>query len=232
MPDLTLERLLAKLGFGSRKESRALVRMGLVSIHQKTIEDPFLILDTVPETIFVNGEEIPTFTEVYLMLHKPEGYECSHKPQHHPSVFSLLPERFLEMDVRCVGRLDVDTSGLLLFSNQGNFIHQMESPKKGIIKKYAVTLARPFTEEQKTQLLKGVHLRNEKRIVQAKEIQVFHELQITVSIQEGLYHQVRRMLAAVGNHVEKLHRESVGNLTLDHDFPSGKWRFLTKEELT
>ncbi len=231
MPELTLERLLSKLGYGSRKESRALVRMGLVSLGGETVEDPFMILDPVPETLRVNGEEIPVVTELYIMLHKPQGYECSHQPRHHDSVFGLLPERFLGMEIQCVGRLDVDSSGLLLLSNRGNFIHQVESPKKGLLKKYRVELAREFTGAQKTQLLEGVMLRNEKKEVQAKEIEVLGDKTITLSIQEGLYHQVRRMLAAAGNHVEQLSRLSIGNIALPETLAPGAWRYLTKEEI-
>ncbi|MDR1760298.1 MAG: 16S rRNA pseudouridine(516) synthase [Fibrobacter sp.] len=231
MPELTLERLLSKLGYGSRKESRALVRMGLVTLGGKIAEDPFMILEPMPKTLQVNGEEIPVVTELYIMLHKPQGYECSHQPRHHDSVFGLLPERFLGMEIQCVGRLDVETSGLLLLSNQGKFIHQVESPKKGLLKKYRAELAREFTEAQKAQLLEGVALRNEKKKVQAKEIETLGKKIITISIQEGLYHQVRRMLAAAGNHVEQLSRLSIGNVALPETLAPGAWRYLTQEEI-
>ncbi len=231
MPALTLERLLAGLGFGSRKECRALVRMGIVSLDGKILEDPFLEFEKRPETLVVNGEEIPTEETVYGMLYKPLGYECSARPQHHASAFELLPERFAGMNVRFVGRLDVDSSGLLLFSNNGTFIHKIESPKTGIAKRYRVTLARPLEISQIEFLKQGVLLNNEKRAVRAQALDVITEKVVEIEITEGLYHQVRRMFAAVGNHVLELERLAIGKLRLDVDFKPGDWRFLSASEI-
>ncbi len=230
MPALTVERLLASIGFGSRKESRALVRMGLVELQGRLVEDPFEELPARPEFITVNGEEIPTVEKLYVMLYKPVDVECSHNARDHRSVFELVPDRFTAMGIQTVGRLDADSTGLLLMSNQGDFIHKVESPKKGLLKKYKVTLARPFTEEQRAELLSGVMLKDERRPVDAKEI-VADEGSVTISIGEGLYHQVRRMFAAVGNHVETLERESIGPVVLDRSLGLGGWRFLTEDEI-
>ena len=230
MPALTVERLLASIGFGSRKESRALVRMGMVELNGNVVEDPFLELAERPEFITVNGEEIPTVEKLYVMLYKPVDVECSDNARNYPSVYSLLPERFSAMGIQTVGRLDANSSGLILLSNQGDFIHRVESPKKGLLKKYRVTLARPFTEAQKAELLKGVMLKDERRPVDAKEISV-EDGSVVISIGEGLYHQVRRMFAAVGNHVESLERESIGPVLLDRTLGTGGWRFLTEDEI-
>ena len=230
MPALTVERLLASIGFGSRKESRALVRMGLVELEGRLVEDPFEELPVRPEVITVNGEEILTVEKLYIMLYKPVDVECSHNARDHRSVFELVPDRFTAMGIQTVGRLDADSTGLLLMSNQGDFIHKVESPKKGLLKKYKVTLARPFTEEQRAELLSGVMLKDERRPVDAKEI-IADEGSVTISIGEGLYHQVRRMFAAVGNHVETLERESIGPVVLDRSLGLGGWRFLTEDEI-
>ena len=230
MPALTVERLLASIGFGSRKESRALVRMGMVELNGNVVEDPFLELAERPEFITVNGEDVPTIEKLYVMLYKPVDVECSHNARNYPSVYSLLPDRFTAMGIQTVGRLDANSSGLILLSNQGDFIHRVESPKKGLLKKYRVTLARPFTEEQKSDLLKGVMLKDERRPVEAKEISV-EGGSVVISIGEGLYHQVRRMFAAVGNHVETLEREAIGPVLLDRTLGTGGWRFLTEDEI-
>ena len=231
MPALTLERLLASMGYGSRKESRALVRMGLVELDGNVLEDPFMEFAERPESITVNGEEVPTVDKLYVMMHKPLDVECSHNARDHQSVFSLLPDRFTAMSIQTVGRLDADSEGLLLLSNQGDFIHKVESPKKGLLKRYRVTLAREFTDAQKQELLKGVMLKGERREVLAREIEVEGD-SVIVAIGEGLYHQVRRMFAAVGNHVETLERISIGPVQLDASLGRGGWRFLTDEEVS
>ena len=230
MPALTLDRLLASIGFGSRKEARALVRMGFVELDGKVLDDPFMEFKERPECITVNGEEVTTQEKLYVMLHKPTDVECSHNPRDHESVYSLLPDRFTAMGIQSVGRLDADSEGLLLLSNQGDFIHRVESPKKGMLKYYRVGLARPFTDAQKEELLKGVMLKDERRPVLAREIRVEGDT-VVIAIGEGLYHQVRRMFAAVGNHVVTLKREAIGPVQLDESLGKGGWRFLSIEEI-
>ena len=230
MPALTLDRLLASIGFGSRKEARALVRMGLVELDGNVLDDPFMELKERPENITVNGEEVPTVEKLYVMLHKPVDFECSHHPRDHRSVYELLPDRFSAMGIQSAGRLDADSSGIILFSNQGDFIHKVESPKKGCLKRYRVTLAREFTEAQEKELLAGVMPKDERRPVCAREI-VREDGSVVITIGEGLYHQVRRMFAAVGNHVETLERISIGPVVLDESLGEGGWRFLTDEEV-
>lgn len=238
MPALTLERLVASIGFGSRKDARALIRAGMVEMDGEVVDDPFVEFKTRPETIVVNGEEIPTVEKLYIMMDKPLDVECSHNARDHQSIYSLLPDRFTAMGLQSVGRLDADSSGLILLSNQGDFIHKVESPKKGYLKKYRVTLAREFTAEQKAELLKGVMLKDERRPVLARELSEERIVidgeekdTVVISIGEGLYHQVRRMFAAVGNHVMTLSREAIGPVTMDTTLGSGGWRFMTEEEV-
>ncbi|SHH89700.1 ribosomal small subunit pseudouridine synthase A [Fibrobacter sp. UWH9] len=238
MPALTLERLVASIGFGSRKEARALIRAGMVEMDGEVVDDPFVEFKTRPETIVVNGEEIPTVEKLYIMMDKPLDVECSHNARDHQSIYSLLPDRFTAMGLQSVGRLDADSSGLILLSNQGDFIHKVESPKKGYLKKYRVTLAREFTAEQKAELLKGVMLKDERRPVLARELSEERIVidgeekdTVVISIGEGLYHQVRRMFAAVGNHVMTLSREAIGPVIMDTTLGSGGWRFMTEEEV-
>lgn len=231
MQKLTVERLLSRLGFGTRKNCRALVRSGLVAIAGRTIEDPFEELEKKPEIFEVNGEEVSTAEELYLMMNKPCGYECSHQPRDHESVFDLLPPRWIEMGLNCVGRLDADTHGLLLLSNQGQFIHRVESPKKGMLKTYEARLARPITEAQVRILKEGVLLKGEKKPFIARKLEKISDTLVRISIAEGVYHEVRRMFAAVSNHVEELQRISIGDLLLDSSLEKGAWRNLTPEEV-
>ena len=231
MKGLIAERLLASLGFGSRKDSRKIIRSKALEVDGQIIDDPNYKFQNKPEFIYVYGEKTPTIIDLYIMLHKPLQVECSHRPQHHVSVYSLLPERFLSMKLSSVGRLDVVSSGLLLLSNDGQFIHHLESPKRGILKRYSVSLARPFSSDQEQALLTGVALKGERNIVHAKSLKVHSPTQIELEIGEGLYHQVRRMFAAVGNHVESLQRIAVGDLFLDSSLSPGDWRFLQKTDL-
>ncbi len=226
------------MGFGSRKEARALIRAGMVELDGNVLDDPFVEFKERPETIVVNGEEVPTVEKLYIMMDKPLDVECSHNARDHQSIYSLLPDRFTAMGLQSVGRLDADSSGLILLSNQGDFIHRVESPKKGYLKKYRVTLAREFTAEQKAELLKGVMLKDERRPVLARELSEERIVvdgsevdSVVISIGEGLYHQVRRMFAAVGNHVMTLSREAIGPVVMDSSLGSGGWRFLTADEV-
>lgn len=230
MAKVDLERLLSRLGFGTRKECRAMVRARRVSISGILTDDPFLVLETLPATLSVDGKDISTETDLYLMLHKPAGTECSHRATSHPSVFSLFPERFLSMEISSVGRLDVDTTGLLLISNDGAFVHHVESPRKGIGKVYKAVLERPLSDEAQEQLLAGIPLRNEKGTYKALQLECESECVFRITIGEGIYHQVKRMFAAVGSPVVSLHREAIGELRLDPTLAPGQWRVLDDVE--
>jgi 16S rRNA pseudouridine516 synthase len=162
---------------------------------------------------------------IYIKLHKPFGYECSHAPTSHESVFALLPQEMVKDGLQCAGRLDYDTTGLLLLSNDGQFIHKIEHPKKGFAKTYIATLAKPLTEEMQKNLLYGVSLRGEKRLCTALELKLVAGNMAEITIKGGVYHQVKRMFAAVGNKVIALHRSKIGTYELDN-IESGQWSYL------
>lgn len=237
MPGMQLERLLHAQGFGSRKECRALIRAGLVSVAGVPCEDPNADFDPgssngSPGLEFSVDDEVWHFrAQRYLMLHKPAGYECSHKPTFHPAVFRLLPPQFLPINVQCVGRLDQDTTGLLLLSDDGQFIHHWSSGKKRTPKVYEVTLKHPVTDDLVRQLLAGVELHEDNEVVAAVACSQTgdHTLQLTLC--EGKYHQVKRMIGAAGNRVEGLHRSRVGGLMLDPALAPGQWRYLEAADL-
>lgn len=228
---MQLERILHSQGFGSRKLCRILVRSGEVSVNGEPCDDPAAEFATEGLRLTVRGEEWAYQLHAYLMLNKPAGYECSLKPSHHPGVHALLPAPLRERGVQNIGRLDEDTTGLLLFSDDGQFIHRMSSPKWKVPKIYEATTKHPVTEAQLAALLSGVQLHDEPAPIaaQAAVITGQHTLQLTLG--EGKYHQVKRMVAAAGNRVEALKRIAIGGLALPDALPEGQWRWLTPADL-
>jgi 16S rRNA pseudouridine516 synthase len=228
---MQLDKLLQSQGFGSRKACRALVRDRRVAIAGATVADPFAEVDPTGLEFAVDGAPWRWHEKAYLMLNKPAGFECSRAPIHHPSVFSLLPAPLVERGVQAVGRLDEDTTGLLLLSDDGQFIHRLASPKKGIAKVYAVTTRHPVDAELVTRLLAGVALHDEAATIAAAACVPTGEQQLELTITGGKYHQVKRMIAAAGNRVDALRRIAVGGLTLPADLAPGAWRWLAAGEL-
>ena len=229
---MLLSRLLQSQGFGSRRECRAQVLSGQVSINGQPSDNPdadIPVDDTLQLT--VKGETLPYRAKAYLVLHKPAGYECSRQPLHHPSVFSLLPVPFIQRGVQCVGRLDQDTTGLLLFSDDGDFIHRTTSPKKQVGKVYEVMCKHPVDDGLIAALTTGVQLHDEPAPIAALACVRLSASRLQLTIAEGKYHQVKRMIAAAGNRVEALHRVAMGGYLLPHDLPSGAWRWLTETDL-
>jgi len=174
----------------------------------------------------VRGELWPYHASALVLLNKPAGYECSQKPKHHSSVYSLLPAPLRNREIQAVGRLDEDTTGLLLLTDDGQLIHKLTSPKHHVPKVYDLGCAEIVTEKQVKQLLEGVMLNDEQIPVRAAGCEITGERQIRLTLTEGKYHQVKRMLAAAGNSVTTLHRSSFGALTLPADLAPGQWRWL------
>jgi len=228
---MQLFRILQSQGLGSRRDCRDLIRHQHVLVDGVLVADPEQAFDCENLSFSVDGQAYRYRQYAYLALHKPAGYECSRQPRDHPSVFSLLPETLLRRGVQCVGRLDQDTTGLLLFSDDGRFIHEHTSPKKQIGKTYQVTCKHPITPELVEQLLAGVQLHDEPTPLPARQCRALSEYRLELVINEGKYHQVKRMLAAAGNRVESLHRCSIGGYVLPVDLPVGAWKWLEPDEL-
>jgi 16S rRNA pseudouridine516 synthase len=181
-------------------------------------------------TIF--GETWTYREHVYLALHKPANYECSRKPSHHPGVLTLLPENFRLRDVQPVGRLDHDTTGLLLMSDDGAFIHAQSSPKHHVPKVYVATTAEPISDALVAELLAGVKLHDEPAPIAAVRCARLSEFELEIVLEQGKYHQVKRMLAAAGNHCAALRRVQIGGLTLESlGLAQGEWCYLGEAEL-
>ncbi|MDH0563473.1 pseudouridine synthase [Acinetobacter courvalinii] len=226
---MLLEKILQSQGFGSRKYCQQLIKNGSVQIDQQMCDNPKQNINTDQLLFQVFGEEYQYREHVYLVLNKPQGYECSHQATHHKSVFSLFPEILLHRGIQCVGRLDQDTTGLLLLTDDGQYLQALTHPRKHVPKVYHVTTADRITPEQIQGLQQGVELRNEKGIFAATDVKLFSEHQLSITIHQGVYHQVKRMLAAVGNKVEALHRHQVGLLELP-ELPEGEWMYLSAEQ--
>ena len=222
---MKLIKLIANLGYGSRKQVAAMFRAGMVTDAQGEV----LYADdqVAHEDIHIDGEPLDPPAGLLLMLHKPVGYTCSTKDPGR-IVYDLLPPRFRLRSpmLSTVGRLDRDTSGLLLLSDDGALLHRIVSPKTHLPKVYEATLAEELRGDEADIFASGtLMLESEKEPLAPAHLDVVHPRFARVALTEGRYHQVRRMFAAVGNHVVSLHRSSIGGLALD-DLPAGQWRIL------
>ena len=228
---MELERLLRTQGFGSRSECRALISSGRVFIDGECCDDPYADFEPEGFAFVVDGVSWRYREHAYIALNKPANVECSHKPRFHPSVYTLLPRPLVTRGVQAVGRLDEDTTGLLLMSDDGQFIHKCTSPKKNVPKVYAVTTKHAIDDAQIDALLNGVLLNDEPAAIAAAACERISEHLLHLTVTEGKYHQVKRMVAAAGNRVEALHRVSIGNFTLPVTRKPGEWLWLTAEDL-
>ncbi len=228
---LRLDRLLGNLGYGSRREIANMAARGRVRLDGAALRDAELRLPLNADTaarLTIDGEPVDPLPGVLLMLHKPVGVTCSHK-EAGPLVFRLLPERWQRRDpaISAIGRLDKDTSGLLLLTDDGAFLHQIISPRRHIPKRYAATLDRPLRGDEAAVFASGeLTLESEKTPLLPAALEIVDEREVVVTLTEGRYHQVRRMFAAVGNHVVALRRLSVGGLTLPDDLKPGEFAVL------
>ena len=226
---MKLVKLIANLGYGSRKEVTAMFRSGRITDANGEV----LYADDQIEhdQIRIDDEPLDPPAGVLLMLHKPVGYTCSTK-DHGELIYELLPPRFRLRSpiVANVGRLDRDTSGLLLLTDDGALLHRISSPRHKLPKVYEVTLARDLKGNEEAVFASGkLMLESEKEPLAPAHMTVINNRQARITVTEGRYHQVRRMFAAVGNHVETLHRSQIGGLTLG-DLMVAEWRMLNETE--
>jgi len=228
---MQLCRLLQSQGFGSRKYCRELVRARRVSVNGEPCADPDRDFAETGLVLGVDGQDWPWREKAYLVMNKPAGYECSRQARDHPSVFGLLPAPLVARGVQCVGRLDQDTTGLLLLSDDGDFIHHHTSPRRQVGKTYRVTCKHAVDDGMLRALLEGVLLRDEVAPLAARRCVRLWERELELTIVEGKYHQVKRMVAAAGNRVEALQRTAVGGYILPATLPAGNWQWLEAAEL-
>ncbi len=230
MKKLTLEKILQSQGFGTKKSCRYMVLDGLVEIGGEVVDDVQAEFDPTDLEFTVDGEAWRYREKAYLALNKPTGVECSRRPAVHRGVLSLLPDQFTARDVQPVGRLDHDTTGLLLLSDDGNFIHAQSHPKRHVPKTYVATTHEPVTDELVAKLQAGVKLMDEPAPLNAQARQV-GECEIEIVLDMGKYHQVKRMLAAAGSHCVALRRTAIGQLTLESlGLAEGEWCYLDEAQ--
>ena len=234
---MRLEDILFSQGFGTRRVCAGLIQQGHVTVQGEVQTDAGEFYAPEGLAFTVQGTAWTFHEKAYVLLHKPAGTECSQKPSTWPSIYTLLPaplrqrpQKAAVQGVQAVGRLDQDTTGLLLLTDDGAFIHRMSSPKHHVPKVYEVTTKHPVTPDMVDQLLAGVVLDDDPKPVKAAACEAVAELHLRLTLTEGKYHQVKRMVAAVGNRVEGLHRSQMGGLVLG-DLAPGQWRFLTADDL-
>ncbi len=225
----TLDQILFDQGFGERRVCEGLILNGLVQVNGEVVDDLDAAFLEDRLNLVVDGQPWVTHVKALIMLHKPAGYECSLKPGAWPGVHNLLPVPLRRRGLQPVGRLDQDTTGLLLLTDDGPLLHKLTSPKHHVPKVYEVTCKHPVTPTMCEKLRKGVVLDDDPEPVSADAADPVGEgetLQLRLTLLQGKYHQVKRMVAAVSNRVEGLHRSQIGRLTLPEDLAPGQWRWI------
>lgn len=227
---MKLVKLLANLGYGSRKEADKLIRSGVVT---DAAGKPFGPKDPVdPAAVRVLGEALDPLAPLVIVMNKPEGFTCSTEDPG-DTIYDLLPPRFSNRNpgLNPVGRLDKDTTGMLLMTDDGKFLHQVIHPKSGCLKVYHAVLDRPLGGGEQELFGSGEFLlESDAKPLLPAGFEALDEKQALVTLHEGRYHQVRRMFAAVGNHVLSLKRISIGGFALPEELEQGEWRVVSEDE--
>jgi 16S rRNA pseudouridine516 synthase len=231
-----LDRLLANLGYGSRREIGRMAKAGWLTLDGAVLKDEsqrVKLEPDLPTRLRVQGEELDPLPGMVIMVHKPLGVTCSRK-ETGTLIYDLLPERWRVRDpaLSTVGRLDKETSGLILLTDDGELLHRIISPKHHVPKRYVVGLDRPLKGTEGAAFAAGtLMLDGETTPLLPAEMEVTGERTARLVLHEGRYHQVRRMFAAIGNHVVTLHRDRIGALDLPVDLEAGAYRVMTDEDI-
>ncbi len=232
---MRLDRFLTQAAMLTRSQAKIVLRSGRVTINGDVTKSASLkVSDTDDVCLDENVLSLPTLS--YLMLHKPAGYVCANEDPEHPTVFDLLPFELAQSPLgvmHCAGRLDRDTTGLVLITDDGQWSHRVTSPNYASYKRYQVDLAEPVDDiEAMIRIFKdGIQLKGETKLTQPAELSFNTPTEAELCILEGRYHQVKRMFAAVGNHVVSLHRDRVGEVSLETSLEEGSYRHLTDSEM-
>ncbi|MDI3328543.1 MAG: pseudouridine synthase [Alicyclobacillaceae bacterium] len=233
MPTQRLDRILTHLGLGSRREIKKWARAGRIEVDGRVVRDPSVHVDPAVQTIRVDGNPVPYRTFLYLMMNKPPGVVSATRDPIHRTVIDLLDDRYRKTGIFPVGRLDIDTEGLMLLTDDGKLAHALLSPRNHVPKTYLAEIEGEATEEDVQAFARGVTLEDgyttlpaELRILSSGPVS-----RVEVVVVEGKFHQIKRMFAAVGKRVRHLQRISFGDLRLDPALPPGAYRELTEGEI-
>lgn len=226
---MRLDKFLCKSTELTRTEAKKLLKKGIVEVNGEVVKDGARQVHE-NNTITIEGNVLTARSSRYIMLHKPADTICSNVDEVYPSVLHFI-DVDKAFDLHIAGRLDADTTGLVLITDDGRWSHNIISPKKECTKRYRVGLRYPVKESVIDDFKVGVQLQGEASLTRPAELEILSEKEALLSIHEGKYHQVKRMFAATGNKVEQLHREQIGAIELDNDLLEGQWRYLTEEEV-
>ncbi|TRX57116.1 16S rRNA pseudouridine(516) synthase RsuA [Thalassomonas sp. M1454] len=226
---MRLDKYICRCTELTRSDAKKYLKRGAVLVNDELIKDPgHQVYEESKVTLA--GNLLSFASARYIMLHKPADCICSNVDELYPSVLHLV-EVDRAFDLHIAGRLDADTTGLVLITDDGQWSHKITSPKKACNKRYRVQLSKPIREDAAQLFEQGVQLQNEPKLTRPAKLEVLSEQEVLLTISEGKYHQVKRMFAAIGNRVVGLHREQIGDIELDQELDLGQWRYLTEEEV-
>ena len=226
---MRLDKYIASVTDLSRNDAKRALKSGLVRVDGVIVDDPQCEIAPTAQ-VEIEGQRLRMATPRYFMLHKPIGYICAAKDRRHLTVLDLLDEDNVE-NLHAVGRLDIDTTGLVLLTDDGQWSHRITSPKSDCEKTYWLQTAEPIAETAVEQFARGLFLHSEKERLLPAQLEIIDELTARLTIREGKYHQVKRMFGAIGNAVVKLHRERIGAVVLDPELAEGRYRSLSASEI-
>lgn len=235
-PTSRIDRLLSSMGYGSRADIGQLAAAGQIVLDGAPLSDVsqrIALAPDLPDRMTVCGAALDPLPGLVILANKPLGMTCSHK-EDGPLIYDLLPRRWKGRTpaISTVGRLDKQTTGLLLMTDDGDLLHRIISPRRHVSKTYRATLARPLKGDEAAVFASGqLRLEGDDKPLAPAELQVISDTEARLTVTEGRYHQVRRMFAACGNHVLHLHRETLGGLSLPEGLATGQWRLLTPDEV-
>ena len=225
---MRLDKYICSCIDASRIEAKRSIGKGMVTINGQEVKSPATKVKENDE-VHLKGVKLSLINERYIMLNKPADFICSTQDEAHPSVIGLIDIE-KPQNLHIAGRLDVDTTGLVLITDDGQWSHAITSPKKDCGKRYRAELTAPIEESAIELFAQGIQLNNEPNLTRPAILEIVAPHEVVLTLSEGKYHQVKRMFAAIGNKVVELHREAIGNIELDSALAPGEWRYLTDEE--